>query len=123
MFKTEPGIRGFLDFLVYRHRPDHTHMRWGDGGHFDRWVPEQFALALEYRNRAAYSFFGCPRRLEPTAWPWGPLPDDALCDHGAIQTMPLEKHFDGIGMVIARSDWSEDATYVTFKAGDNYWSH
>ena len=26
-------------------------------------------------------------------------------------------------MTIARSDWSPDATYVTFKAGDNYWSH
>ena len=26
-------------------------------------------------------------------------------------------------MLVARSDWTADATYVTFKAGDNYWSH
>jgi hypothetical protein len=26
-------------------------------------------------------------------------------------------------MIVARSDWSPEATYVTFKAGDNYWSH
>jgi hypothetical protein len=26
-------------------------------------------------------------------------------------------------MIVARSDWSPGATYVTFKAGDNYWSH
>jgi hypothetical protein len=26
-------------------------------------------------------------------------------------------------MIVARSDWTADATYVTFKAGDNYWSH
>jgi hypothetical protein len=37
--------------------------------------------------------------------------------------MPLVRRFDGIGMLIARSDWSPEATYVTFKAGDNFWSH
>ncbi|XSG85651.1 MAG: DUF4962 domain-containing protein [Methylohalobius sp. ZOD2] len=123
LFRTEPGIRGFLDFLIYRHRPDHTHMRWGDGAFFDRRVPERFALALEYRDRAAYSFFGCHKRFEPTAWPWGPLPDDSLCAPTAAGLLPLQKQFDGIGMLIARSDWSDDATYVTFKAGNNYWSH
>jgi hypothetical protein len=33
------------------------------------------------------------------------------------------RQFDGIGMIVARSDWTPGATYVTFKAGDNYWSH
>jgi hypothetical protein len=37
--------------------------------------------------------------------------------------MPLARYFDGIGMLVARSDWTPDATYVSFKAGDNYWSH
>jgi hypothetical protein len=37
----EAGIRGFLDFLVYRTRPDGTHMRWGDGGFHDRRVPDR----------------------------------------------------------------------------------
>nr|BAL56682.1 hypothetical conserved protein [uncultured Gammaproteobacteria bacterium] len=123
LFASEPGIRGFLDFLLFRRRPDGTHMRWGDGAFFDREEPERFALALEYRHRAAYRFFGCLRNFQPTAWPWGPLPDDSLCDPGAVATLPLEKWFDGIGMVIARSDWSREATYVTFKAGDNFWSH
>lgn len=123
LFRTEPGIRGFLDFLVYRRRPDGYHLRWGDGKYFDKWVPERFALALEYRDRAAYGFFGCPRRFQPTAWPWGPLPDRSLCDRKAYRSLPLEKFFDGIGMLISRSDWSEDATYVVFKTGDNFWSH
>lgn len=123
LLRSEPGIRGFLDFAVYRQRPDHTHMRWGDAKFFDKWEPERFALALEFKNRAAYSFFGCNRRLEPTAWPWGPLPDESLCDAAAVSRLPLQEHFDGLGMVIARSDWSDDSTYVTFKAGDNYWSH
>ncbi len=123
LFRTEPGIRGFLDFLVFRRRPDGTHMRWGDGAAFDRQEPERFALALEYRNRAAYSFFGCLRNFQPTARPWGPLPDESLCDPTTIDSLPLDRLFDGIGMVIARSDWSERATYVTFKSGNNYWSH
>src|SRR5574338_617215 len=31
LFRSEPGIRGFLDFLVYRIRADGTQYRWGDG--------------------------------------------------------------------------------------------
>jgi len=124
LFATEAGLRGFLDFLVYRTRPDGTHFRWGDGAFFDRIVPDALPLALEYRHAAAYAL-----RLPgqggpvPTGWPWGPLTDRTLYDPAAIERLPLTKHFDGIGMVVARSDWSRDATYVTFKAGDNYWSH
>ena len=37
--------------------------------------------------------------------------------------MPLNAYFDGLGLIVTRSDWTPDATYVTFKAGDNFWSH
>ena len=123
LFATEPGIRGFLDFLVYRTRPDGTHFRWGDGAFHDRMVPDRIPLAIEYQDAAAYSLGGCTKRLEPTSWPWGPLPDDALCDPRAVELLPLVKFFDGIGMIVARNGWGEDATYLTFNAGDNYWSH
>ena len=123
LFLSEAGIRGFLDFLVYRTRPDGTHFRWGDGAFFDRQVPDRIPLAIEYRHAAAYSLNGCPRPMEPTSWPWGPLPDNSLCDPDAMSRLPLARNFDGIGMLVARSDWTADATYVTFKAGDNYWSH
>ncbi|MCK5382400.1 MAG: VanZ family protein, partial [Gammaproteobacteria bacterium] len=123
LFISEPGIRGFLDFLIYRTRPDKSHFRWGDGSHFDRLIPDRIPLAIEYRHAAAYSMNGCPRRLAPTSWPWGPLPDNSLCDPDAVKRLPLARYFDGIGMLVARSDWSPDATYVSFKAGDNYWSH
>ena len=123
LFRTEPGIRGFLDFLIYRTRPDGTHFRWGDGANFDRRVPDRIPLAMEYRHAAAYSLNGCPRRIVPTSWPWGPLPDTTLCDPDAVSRLPLARYFDGIGMLVARSDWTPDATYVSFKAGDNYWSH
>lgn len=134
LFASEPGIRGFLDFLVYRTRPDGTHMRWGDGAWFDRHPRDAAALALEYRHAAAYSL-APPGRLvgrgraarsagpAPTGWPWGPLSDDSLLDPDARHALPLSRLFDGIGMLIARSDWTDEATWVSFKAGDNYWSH
>jgi len=122
-FKTEPGIRGFLDFLVYRLRPDGSNFRWGDGGWYNRKVPDRLALALEYGDSAAYSLGNPPRPFRPTSWPWGPLTNNHLLDPDAIKKMPLSAYFDGLGLVVARSDWSPDATYVTFKAGDNYWSH
>ena len=121
-FLKEQGIKGFLDFLVYRTRPDGTHYRWGDGSFFNKIVADRLALALEYRHQAAYSLENKPK-LSPTSWPWGPIADPAFYNPSAIGKLPLVKYLDGIGMTIARSDWSPDATYVTFKAGDNYWSH
>jgi hypothetical protein len=123
LFAAEPGIRGFLDFLVYRKRPDGTDFRWGDGAWFDRIVPDRMALALEYSNAAAYSLRTPPKEPIPSAWPWGPVTDALLYDPGASARLPLARLFDGIGMLVARSDWTPDATYVTFKAGDNFWSH
>ena len=122
LFAAEPGIRGFLDFVIHRTRPDGTHLRIGDGAFFDRNVPARLPLAIEYRRPAAYSM-APPGIVAPTAWPWGPLPKPWLSDPAALAREPLSKWFDGIGWVIARSGWGPDATMVSFKAGDHYWSH
>lgn len=121
LFASEPGIRGFLDFLIYRTQPDGMHFHWGDGSFFDRIVPDALALALEYHR--GYGLRPVPKEPRPTSWPWGPLSKASDYDPVAITRLPLVRQFDGIGMVVARTDWSPDATYVTFKAGDNYWSH
>lgn len=121
--QTEPGLRGFLDFAVYRKRPDGTDFRWGDAGFFNNTIPDVVPLALEHRHAAAYTLRPPRPRPEPSSWPWGPLTDARLLDPTARAVLPLTRHFDGIGLVVARSDWSPDATYLTFKAGDNYWSH
>jgi len=123
LFSTEPGLRGFLDYVVFRNRPDNTDFRWGDAGVFDKNVRDVVPLALEYRHAAAYNLRP-PRALPvPSSWPWGPLTDATLLDPAARIALPLARHFDGIGLVVARSDWTPEATYVTFKAGDNFWSH
>ena len=123
LFGSEPGIRGFLDFLVYRKRPDGTDFRWGDAAAFDKIVPDAIPLALELHHAPAYSLLPPAGDGEPSGWPWGPLSDSSLKDPSSFARLPLVREFDGIGMVVARSDWSPEATYVTFKAGDNYWSH
>lgn len=123
LFASEAGLRGFLDFLVYRTRPDGTQIRWGDASNLQRHPPDATPLALHYRHAAAYGLAAAPVAPTPAGWPWGPLSDPTLTDAGAVATLPLSRHFDGIGLVVARSDWTPDATYVTFKAGDNYWSH
>lgn len=123
LFASEPGIRGFLDFLVYRKRPDGTDFRWGDGSGFDKFVPDAIPLALEFRHAPAYSLRPPAQDGTPSGWPWGPQPNSSLNDPASFARLPLVRLFDGIGMIVARSDWSPNATYVTFKAGDNYWSH
>ena len=123
LFASEPGIRGFLDFLTYRRRPDGTDFRWGDGSVFDKSAPDAAPLALEFRHAPAYSLEPPRHDATPSGWPWGRLTDATLYDPAASARLPLVHLFDGIGMIVARDDWSPDATYVTFKAGDNYWSH
>jgi len=123
LFASEPGIRGFSDFLIYRTRPDGAQAHFGDGAHLDRRVPDFVPLALEYGNPAAYTLAKPPRSLEPTSWPWGPLTDNSLVQKDALSALPLSRFFDGTGLLVARSDWTPEATYVTFQAGDNYWSH
>ncbi|RRQ22852.1 VanZ family protein [Thiohalobacter thiocyanaticus] len=125
LFASDPGLRGFADFLVHRKRPDGEDIHIGDGGLYENNVPDAAALGVELKHPGVYSLGGCPnpKRPKPLSWPWGPLPDDRLCQPEARRSLPLDHYADGIGLLLARSDWSPDATFVSFKAGDNYWSH
>ncbi|MCE2572212.1 VanZ family protein [Motilimonas eburnea] len=120
-FFNEPGIVGFADFLLYRIRPDLSQMRWGDGRFFDRGIPDQLALAIELNHQASLTRLR-NKHLGPTSWPWGPLMGD-LTPAAKPAPLPWAKWFDGIGHLVARSDESPNATYVNFRAGNNYWSH
>lgn len=123
LFKSEPRLGGFLDFLIHRTQPDGRYLAWGDAGFFNRQAWDAVALALEYRNRAAYTLLLPKNTGEPTSWPWGPPLDTQLLDRDAPSRLPLSKFFDGIGTLFARSDWTANATHVSFRAGDNFWSH
>jgi len=123
LFASEPWLSGFLDFAVYRLRPDNTQLRYGNASVFNRPIPDLAALAMEYRHGAAYEQADLPSAPVPTSMPWGPLSDKSLLDPDARNTLPLHRYFAGIGLLVARSGWGPNATYVTFKAGPNYWSH
>ena len=123
LYAEVPGIKGFLDFQIYRQRPDNTEFRWGDAQALGRDSDARKALAVEFNHKAAFSAFWRSKPYVITAWPWGPLPLQHLVDPTSIEDMPTDAWFDGLGLFVARSNWSDDATYVTFKAGDNYWSH
>ena len=123
LFASEPGIRGFADFAVHRTRPDGTHVRLGDAAHFRRRIPDLAPLALELGHRAAYTLADPPTLPTPLGYPWGPLSRASLADPDAREALPTSVWFDGIGLLLARSDWGSDATFVTFRACHNYWSH
>lgn len=121
LFQTEPGLRGMLEFELFRTRPDGRQMRWGDASAFLRPSQELAALAREFGHAGAYNLAKPPRRPRPLAFPWGPISGDLAAE---IAGSPDNyKYFDGIGMLIGRSDWTESATWFAFKAGDNYWSN
>ena len=120
LLKREPGLRGFLDFIVYRKRPDGTDFRWGDAGYFNKIVPDVIPLALEYRHAAVYSLRPPGTRPEPSSWPWGPLTDTTLQDSVAQARLPLARHFDGIGLVVTRSDWGAGGDLSDIQGGGQF---
>lgn len=122
-FREFPGLAGFADFLAYRTQPDGLQIRMGDGNHHDAPAPDRLALAIETQRWATYALGGCPRTGRPSSWPWGPLTDDHYCRPDAFASLPSFRLFRGLGLLVSRTDWDEQATYVTFKAGDNFWSH
>ena len=121
----EPAIRGFLDFVVQRRTPDGASMPWGDTSFTRRQVNDAVTLSIEYRDATAYAALGTNRlQVKPTSWPWSPLPTEALqLAAGSAAPKPLTFVADGLGLVVARSSWQPDATHISFKAGDNFWSH
>ncbi len=123
LFRAVPGLAGLPDFAVHRRRPDGLQSRMGSGNHLDRTMPDLGALSLEFGHAHGYRLAAPPASPEPLAYPWGPLstPEAELDD--PLPELPTHAHFDGIGLLTARSDWGENASYVTFKAGNNYWSH
>jgi len=63
-----------------------------------------------------------PDGFTPSARPWGePMPRNGPIK--SPEDLPTARYFDGLGMVVMRSDWTEDATYIGFKCGPSFWSH
>lgn len=122
-FANLPGLRGFVDFAVHRKQPDGSDIRVGDGAFHRNPIPDLAALAAELQHPAAYTLANPKAGPRPLGYPWGTWSDESLRDPQAAEKLPRARWFDGVGLLLARSGWSENATHVSFKAGNNYWSH
>lgn len=131
LFDENPWIENFIYYPIYATRPDKTPVRIGDvawGTYIT--FPDLLGISEVYDNPygrwAAYEFerYGkrIPTGFKPTGWPWG-KPDESTVEVKPPDDLPLSHHFKGWGVVVMRSDWSEDAVYATFRCGDNFWSH
>src|SRR5579864_1212819 len=65
---------------------------------------------------------GGPDGMEPSAWPYY-TPDNNSNASSDRSSLPLCHNFTGWGTIVCRSGWSEDDTWMTFRYGDDFWSH
>lgn len=112
LYKRFPWVENFIYYPIYFARPDLTSSRWaqvGSSAHINSPLIER--LGQEYGSPYVLSYAQSDAK-EPV-----------VIDGKSWKDLPLVRHFDGLGIVVMRSSWEEDATYITFKAGDHYWSH
>ncbi len=126
LFRENPWLAGLIDYPIYTTRPDFTSLRMGDDNTSElTWFEGMAPLATVYDNpygRGWLQRVGHWRRgATSRVWPWWPpqaeeavRPVDELAPH---------HYFRGIGLVTMRSDWSEEATFASFRVGDHFWSH
>jgi hypothetical protein len=146
IFTKNPWLKNFAYLTMYMTRPDMTMQHIGEvsGGYltneysianadlYNIGVPygSLNGLAEIYDDPALRGWARLvnqelasgPTGFEPSAWPFY-TPDSnakAVAPRSSLSTVHL---FDGWGVIDARSGWGEDDTDVTFKYGDNFWSH
>lgn len=121
-FQSLPGIEGLIEFAMLRHSPGYGSHSATTGNALTANFFDLPALAIEFNHRAGYNYSQRDQRPLPLSYPWGPLPQPHLHDSTGASNVATEALFDGIGALFARSSWENDATWLTFRAGNNYWS-
>jgi Heparinase II/III-like protein len=141
LFKKHPWLENHLYFGIYSTRPDFYRIKIGDikcdmkeYSEVPIVMPSYPMLAQRYDNPYGRwwlqfnSHLGYDRRwvkfdgLIPTAEPWGqPFRKDAKTK--SWDSLPTVRYSDGFGVVNLRSDWSENATWIWFRAGRSFASH
>ena len=134
LYAANPWLEHMLYFAIHSTRPDRYRIRMGDIKCDERAYGEAPivlqcfpALTQRYDNphgRWWLRQFGGTRfdGITPTEDPWGE-PFAVGATFKSEDTLPTVYHADGLGVVNMRSDWSEEATYIWFKCGPNFWSH
>ncbi len=114
-------------YPIYTTRPDKTPLRLSDLNTSSLSMFNGMrSLSIIYNNAFGRWWLtggrGFSDDVGPGAWPWFP-PDPLDAPVKPVSDLPLHRYFRSLGLVIMRSDWTEDAVYASFRTGDNYWSH
>ncbi|RMF84509.1 MAG: DUF4962 domain-containing protein, partial [Nitrospirae bacterium] len=126
LFRENPWLEDLIYYPIYTTRPDFTSLRMGDDNTPElTWFEGMQALTTVYDNpygRWWLRRVGQWRRgATSRVWPWWPPPAEERIR--PVSELPPHHYFKGIGLVTMRSDWSEDATFASFRVGDHFWSH
>lgn len=137
-FDTPAGRSFYFERLAYMmlaHLPGSDPPQWfirGDGARGGNLVPawgQLLALAGFYTgtSRAAYARDFIRRFMAQAPYRsaayYGVLFDDPSLPGMPLERFRLSHHARGQGVVLMRSDWTDDATHVGFICGDHYSYH
>ena len=138
IFTRESWLKNFAYLSIYMTRPDFTMQHIGQtaGGYLTSEYNLGYNVGAGLGSIAglgeiyddpvirgwARMLNGSPDGFEPSAWPFY-APDTPAKPAATRSSLPLTHNFSGWGVIDARSGWGEDDTDVTFKYGDNFWSH
>jgi hypothetical protein len=128
------------EFLLYTTMPDGSLLRWNDvdeipGASDDHRVTMMWVASRLDQPLAAFYAAYCDSALAPIAsamlpyeilWRSDPARQAELHARGGrlLRTMPLWKHFRGLGLAILRTGWfSPQASVVAFHCGDSFGYH
>jgi hypothetical protein len=145
IFTKESWLKNLAYFSIYTTRPDYTMEHIGD-------VSAGF-LREEYDIYSSFASVGVgfgslnglaeiyndpvlrwwarlvnkenpagPSGFEPSAWPFY-SPDTTAKSTQNTSVLPKCRLFQGWGVLVCRSGWGEDDTFVTFKYGDKFFNH
>jgi hypothetical protein len=141
-FQQESYFEDLLYFPIYHAQPNTRFVNRADTSHhtlysFSGKFDAYLGFTVKYNNPYAFWFYqnspwgaginapsGNPLTpiIEPWSEPW-PAQNPPTTNPYQDPNFPLHHYFEGIGQILARSDWTEDATFVEFGIDKGYWSH
>ena len=126
-------------WCLYGLRPDNTWCRSFDNGYptiLDFQKPWFAFMAKQYQDPHIQWFYRNKISKNPDNpyddWSWTYRSIYSVCDliwydaslaEKHPENLPLARYFSGVGMVLGRSDWSDDATWFSARAQNYYTSH
>ncbi|MEA2063401.1 MAG: hypothetical protein U9P14_06875 [Gemmatimonadota bacterium] len=121
-------LRNFAVWWLYCLRPGGEWLKIDDTGSVKgRIHPWHFKyLASRYHDPVSMWYLDNRAMKKPSLTVWEVIwdPSDLNIEPaGPDGTWPLARHFEGIGWVVMKSGWDENATQAVFDCGDFYYGH